>query len=91
MNTLIDPNDNDMWLQAINGKYFGGRPFTKREWDMLLGHCQVRIHNLHPPSEHVIVVIIPILLKLLLCLEDADTCIELIYGNDKLTLLPGCL
>lgn len=41
MNTLIDPNDNDMWLEAINGKYFGGRPFEKHDWDMLLGHCQV--------------------------------------------------
>ncbi|KAI9670587.1 MAG: hypothetical protein M1831_005807 [Alyxoria varia] len=40
MNTMIDPNDNDMWLEAINGKYFGSKPFTRREWDMLLGHCQ---------------------------------------------------
>lgn len=43
MNTLIDPNDNDMWIDAINGKFFGGKPFTKREWDQLLGHCQVRL------------------------------------------------
>lgn len=40
MNTMIDPNDNDMWLEAIKGKWFGGKPFTKTEWDMLLGHCQ---------------------------------------------------
>ncbi|KAL9086976.1 MAG: hypothetical protein Q9159_003870 [Coniocarpon cinnabarinum] len=38
--TLIDPCDNDMWLDAINGKFFGGRPFSKTEWDQLLGHCQ---------------------------------------------------
>ena len=42
MNCMIDPNDNDMWLEAIHGKYYGGKPFTRREWDMLLGHCQVR-------------------------------------------------
>lgn len=40
MNTMIDPCDNDMWLDAINGKYHDGEPFTKREWDQLLGHCQ---------------------------------------------------
>ena len=41
MNCLIDPNDNDMWLEAINGKYYGGKPFERQDWDMLLGHCQV--------------------------------------------------
>lgn len=41
MNTMIDPNDNDTWLEAINGKFFGGKPFTKTDWDQLLGHCQV--------------------------------------------------
>lgn len=40
-NLMIDPYDNDMWIDAINGKYFGGKPFTKTEWDQLLGHCQV--------------------------------------------------
>ena len=40
MNTLIDPTDNDMWLEAINGKFNGGRPFEKSDWDQLLGHCQ---------------------------------------------------
>ncbi|KAI9719836.1 MAG: hypothetical protein M1828_006057 [Chrysothrix sp. TS-e1954] len=40
MNLMIDPSDNDMWLDAINGKYFGGKPFGREEWDMLLGHCQ---------------------------------------------------
>ncbi len=41
MNLMIDPSDNDMWMDAINGKFFGGKPFSKQEWDMLLGHCQV--------------------------------------------------
>lgn len=40
-NLMIDPSDNDMWMDAIKGKYYGGKPFTKTEWDQLLGHCQV--------------------------------------------------
>ena len=40
MSTLIDPTDNDMWMDAIHGKYGGGQPFTREEWDQLLGHCQ---------------------------------------------------
>lgn len=43
-NLMIDPDDNDMWIDAINGKFFshlGHKPFTKKEWDQLLGHCQV--------------------------------------------------
>ena len=40
MNTMIDPRDSDMWQEAIKGKYFGGAPFTRQDWDQLLGHCQ---------------------------------------------------
>lgn len=40
MNTMIDPRDSDMWVEAIKGKYFGGRKFTRQDWDQLLGHCQ---------------------------------------------------
>jgi len=40
-NLMIDPSDNDMWMDALKGKYYGGKPFTKTEWDQLLGHCQV--------------------------------------------------
>lgn len=46
-NLMIDPSDNDMWIDAIKGKYFGGTPFTKTEWDQLLGHCQVGLHKHH--------------------------------------------
>lgn len=53
MNTMIDPTDNDMWLDAIKGKFFGGKPFTKNEWDMLLGHCQVcKISNTFPSPKN---------------------------------------
>jgi len=44
-NLMIDPDDNDMWIDAINGKFFshlGHKPFEKKDWDQLLGHCQVR-------------------------------------------------
>lgn len=37
---MIDPRDSDMWQEAIKGKYFGGVPFTRQDWDQLLGHCQ---------------------------------------------------
>ncbi|KZP15178.1 hypothetical protein FIBSPDRAFT_750823, partial [Athelia psychrophila] len=37
LNTVIDPRDSDMWLEAIKGKYLRGKPFSKNEWDMLLG------------------------------------------------------
>lgn len=49
-NLMIDPRDNEMWIDAIKGKYFGGQPFTRTEWDQLLGHCQVRQHYIiqHP-------------------------------------------
>lgn len=40
-NLMIDPRDNEMWVDAIKGKYFGGKPFEKEDWDQLLGHCQV--------------------------------------------------
>lgn len=39
MSTIMDPNDNDMWLEVI-GKFFGGKSFEKEDWDQLLGHCQ---------------------------------------------------
>jgi len=47
-NLMIDPDDNDMWIDAINGKFFshlGHKPFEKKDWDQLLGHCQVRLYH----------------------------------------------
>ncbi|KAJ6557687.1 P-loop containing nucleoside triphosphate hydrolase protein [Mycena capillaripes] len=35
------PQDIDMWLAAVNAKFFGvGKPYTREDWDRLLGHCQ---------------------------------------------------
>jgi len=28
-----------MWLEALKGKYEGGKPFQRKDWDQLLGHC----------------------------------------------------
>lgn len=36
-----NPPDCLMWSDALAAKYDGaGAPFTRREWDQLLGHCQ---------------------------------------------------
>lgn len=29
-----------MWHDAFRGKYQGGKPFTRKEWDQLLGHVE---------------------------------------------------
>ncbi|KAF7194466.1 hypothetical protein HII31_04271 [Pseudocercospora fuligena] len=34
-----NPKDAEMWLEAIDGKCGKGKPFTRRDWDQLLGHC----------------------------------------------------
>ncbi|KXS97466.1 hypothetical protein AC578_7357 [Pseudocercospora eumusae] len=35
-----NPKDAEMWLEAIDAKCHGkGEPFTRKEWDQLLGHC----------------------------------------------------
>lgn len=39
-----NPPDIDLWRQAFLAKYHGqGRPFERRDWDQLLGHCQAVI------------------------------------------------
>lgn len=36
-----NPPDIDLWRQAFLAKFRGqGRPFEKKDWDQLLGHCQ---------------------------------------------------
>lgn len=36
-----NPPDIDLWRQAFLAKFCGqGRPFEKKDWDQLLGHCQ---------------------------------------------------
>ncbi|KAJ7679938.1 hypothetical protein B0H17DRAFT_1161218 [Mycena rosella] len=36
-----NPAEADMWVEAINARFFGrGTPYGRAEWDQLLGHCQ---------------------------------------------------
>ena len=30
-----------MWVEAFKGKFEGGEPFGTKDWDQLLGHCEV--------------------------------------------------
>jgi len=34
-----NPRDAEMWEEAMEGKFEGGKPFTREDWDQLLGHC----------------------------------------------------
>lgn len=35
-----NPKDMEMWIQAFEAKFEGkGKPFTRDDWDQLLGHC----------------------------------------------------
>ncbi len=37
-----NPPDADMWQEAFAAKYHGkGKKFERKDWDQLLGHCQV--------------------------------------------------
>lgn len=37
-----NPRDSDMWVDAFRGKFEPGhRRFEKKDWDQLLGHCEV--------------------------------------------------
>jgi hypothetical protein len=41
MSTSVEnPPDALMWLDAFAAKYENGPPFTRKNWDQLLGHCQ---------------------------------------------------
>lgn len=44
-NAVGNVRDNKLWLDALAAKFEGGEPFGKREWDQLLGHCQVTIQK----------------------------------------------
>lgn len=36
-----NPPDNELWTEAMDAKYEGkGKPYTRKEWDSLLGHCR---------------------------------------------------
>lgn len=39
--SIENPPDALLWMDALRAKYDGvGKPFTRNEWDMLLGECQ---------------------------------------------------
>jgi hypothetical protein len=39
--SIENPPDALMWMDALTAKYDGiGAPFTRTDWDQLLGHCQ---------------------------------------------------
>lgn len=38
--SIENPPDSLMWRDAFAAKYDNGPPFTKENWDQLLGHCQ---------------------------------------------------
>ena len=43
MSLIANPPDGRMWDEYLRYKYTGrGRPFTRADWDCLLGHVQVR-------------------------------------------------
>ncbi|KAJ5335918.1 uncharacterized protein N7506_003940 [Penicillium brevicompactum] len=37
---MQNPKDADMWTEAFRGKYHGGRPYERKDWDQLLGHVE---------------------------------------------------
>lgn len=36
-----NPRDSDMWVRAFRGKFGGAKPFSRADWDQLLGDCEV--------------------------------------------------
>jgi hypothetical protein len=37
-----NPPDLDMWIDALNSRFFGKGPkLAGQEWEQLLGHCEV--------------------------------------------------
>ncbi len=39
---INNPTDSRIWKKAFDAKYYGkGKPFTRDEWDQLLGETQV--------------------------------------------------
>lgn len=37
---MQNPQDAVMWKEAFQGKYYGGKKFTREDWDQLLGHVE---------------------------------------------------
>ena len=44
-NVYLNELDCKLWMDALAAKYDGGKPFGRKEWDQLLGHCQVSTHH----------------------------------------------
>lgn len=40
---ITSPQDQDVWRKAIMAKWYGeGKPFSRADWDVLLGDCMAR-------------------------------------------------
>ena len=38
----LNPRDCEMWMEALDAKFYGkGKKYSRKEFDQLLGHCQV--------------------------------------------------
>ena len=47
VNVIKNPADAVMWKEAADAKFFGkGKPYTREDWDHLLGHCEASRHPL---------------------------------------------
>lgn len=43
---MENPPDGNLWANALDPKFNGkGRTFETKDWDQLLGHCQVSESN----------------------------------------------
>ena len=42
LSVFVNPLEADMWLEALDAQE-GGKPWGRKDWDALLGHCQVRL------------------------------------------------
>jgi len=47
---IANPPENEQWLKAANAKWHGtGKPFTREQWESLLGDCMVSHWRTHNP------------------------------------------
>jgi hypothetical protein len=49
--SVENPPDCLMWRDALIAKYDGVGEFGRKEWDQLLGHCQVAHHPCDPVNQ----------------------------------------
>jgi hypothetical protein len=54
--SVENPLDCLLWQDAFAAKFDGKGEFTKKNWDQLLGHCQVSLpspHEASPPNANI--------------------------------------